>query len=166
MSRWVMSTRRRGGKIGLWDVKRTGRGEDGSRLSSKLFGVVGPDVFRSRTRQARRRASDHRQQQHIIRYHERTARTNRETRETKRTENGQRGRQSSYRATESGARERKGNGCTLDHRPGHTITLRRGPPHAPSLGVGIGCSLLGAVLQDRKMLPVECWALVACSTLR
>ena len=53
-------------------------------------------------------------------------------------------------------------GCTLDHRPGHTITLRRGPPHAPSLGVGIGRSLLGAVLQDRKMLPVECWALVAC----
>lgn len=73
----------------------------------------------------------------------------------KRRQNGQRGRQSSYRATESGARERKGNGCTLDHRPGHTITLRRGPPHAPSLGVGIARSLLGAVLQDRRMLPVE-----------
>jgi hypothetical protein len=56
-------------------------------------------------------------------------------------------------------------GCTLDHRPGHTITLRRGPPHAPSLGVGIGRSLLGAVLQDRRMLPVECWALVGLRTL-
>jgi hypothetical protein len=94
---------------------------------------------------------------------QRTARTNRERNEgNERRTDSERGRQSSYRATESGARERKGNGCTLDHRPGHTITLRRGPPHAPSLGVGIACSLLGAVLQDRRMLPVECWALVAC----
>ena len=53
-------------------------------------------------------------------------------------------------------------GCTLDHRPGHTITLRRGPPHPPSLGAGIGCLLLGTALQDRKMLPVERWALFAC----
>ena len=87
---------------------------------------------------------------------QRTARTNRERNEgNERRTDSERGRQSSYRATESGARERKGNGCTLDHRPGHTITLRRGPPHAPSLGVGIACSLLGAVLQDRRMLPVE-----------
>lgn len=34
-------------------------------------------------------------------------------------------------------------GCTLDHRPGHTISLRRGPARAPRLGVGIGCLRLG-----------------------
>lgn len=123
-------------------------------IKQAIWGV-GPGVFRSRTCQAKRRASDHRQQQHIIRYHNgRPGRTGKREGNERRTDS-ERGRQSSYRATESGARERKGNGCTLDHRPGHTITLRRGPPHAPSLGVGIACSLLGAVLQDRRMLPVE-----------
>ena len=129
---------------------------------ASYLGEWGQMCFGAERARPGRRASDHRQQQHIIRYHNgRPGRTGKREGNERRTDS-ERGRQSSYRATESGARERKGNGCTLDHRPGHTITLRRGPPHAPSLGVGIACSLLGAVLQDRRMLPVECWALVAC----
>ena len=131
-------------------------------IKQAIWGV-GHKVFRSRTRQARKTSERSPRAEAHHKISQRTARTNGERNEgNERRTDSERGRQSSYRATESGARERKGNGCTLDHRPGHTITLRRGPPHAPSLGVGIACSLLGAVLQDRRMLPVECWALVAC----
>lgn len=42
-------------------------------------------------------------------------------------------------------------GFTLDHRPGHTITLRR----SQALGVGIGCMRLGEPPKDRKILPVQ-----------
>jgi len=105
-----------------------------------------------------RRASDHRQQQHIIRYGNGRAGRKR-GHERRPDEEADRVRTEPQNL---GSGSEKEMGCTLDHLPGHTITLRRGPPHAPSLGVGIGRSRLGAALQDRKMLPVERWALSAC----
>jgi hypothetical protein len=95
-----------------------------------------------------REKSDLRQQQHIISCRNGTTRTATARRWT---ENGRvgrpPGRQSSYRAREGiwggSERETGSRGCALDHLPGHTITLRRGPPHAPSLGVGIGRLPLG-----------------------
>ena len=76
---------------------------------------MGPDgVSEQNAPEARRRASDHRQQQqqHIIRYHRQTGN------ETNGERTARAGRQSSYRATESGARERKGNGLHARSPPG------------------------------------------------
>lgn len=103
-------------------------------------------MFRSRTRQAKRRASDHRQQeqqqQHIIRYHSRERRNERRT-------DSERGRQSSYRATESGARERKGNGLHARSPPGAHDHFAEGPSSRSKPGGGhwplaIGCGIAGS----------------------
>jgi hypothetical protein len=112
-----------------------------------------------------RRASDHRQQQHIIRYHKRTvkgkARQAGKRRETKRRTDSERGRQSSYRATESGARERKGNGLHARSPPGAHDHIAEGPSSRSKPGGGhwplaIGCGIAGSQNVAGRVLG-PCW---------
>ena len=140
--------------------------EDGMRrgwikvIKQAIWGV-GPVVFRSRTRQAKRRASDHRQQQHIIRYHNgRPGQTGKREGNERRTDS-ERGRQSSYRATESGARERKGNGLHARSPPGAHDHIAEGPSSRSKPGGGhcllaIGCGITGSQNVAGRVLGPRC----------
>ena len=107
--------------------------------------------------EGRRRASDHRQQQeqHIIRYHRQPGN------ETNGERTARAGRQSSYRATESGARERKGNGLHARSPPGahdhfaegHSSRSKPGGGHWP---LAIGCGIAGSQNVAGRVLG-PCW---------
>ena len=102
---------------------------------------MGCGADRSGTARDRPNLSDHEQQRQIIRL----LRTHWQETRKHRSEGGRGGRQqSSYRATRGtwGAGATSEMGAALDHRPGHTITLRR----RRALGVGIGRVRLGAAL--------------------
>ena len=119
-------------------------------IKQAIWGV-GPEVFRSRTRQAKRRASDHRQQQHIIRYHNgQDGQGKQGKKRGKRTENGQRARQTefvpSHRIWGAGAKRK-----WLHARspPGAHDHIAEGPSSRSKPGGGhwplaIGCGIAGS----------------------
>lgn len=113
-------------------------------IKQAIWGV-GPEVFRSRTRQAKRRASDHRQQQHIIRYHNGQTAAGQAGKAggNERRTDSERGRQSSYRATESGERERKGNGLHARSPPGAHDHFAERPSSPSKPGGGHWLSAIG-----------------------
>lgn len=123
---------------------------------------MGPDgVSEQNAPEARRRASDHRQQQqqHIIRYHRQTGN------ETNGERTARAGRQSSYRATESGARERKGNGLHARSPPGAHDHIAEGPSSRSKPGGGhcplaIGCGIAGSQNVAGRVLGPLCLRLL------
>jgi hypothetical protein len=130
-------------------------------IKQAIWGA-GPEVFRSRTRQAKRRASDHRQQQHIIRYHNgQDGQGKQGNEENERRTDSEAGRQSSYRATESGARERKGNGLHARSPPGAHDHIAEGPSSRSKPGGGhwplaIGCGIAGSQNVAGRVLGPRC----------
>ena len=151
--RRVLSSRRRGG-IGLWDVEGRARGEDRSRMSSYLgsgANAFGTERARPKTSERSPPAAAH---------HKIWQRTGRQETRT-RTETGRGGRQSSYRATEPGERERKGNGLHARSPSGaHDHFAERPSSHSKPGGghclLAIGCSAAGSQNVAGRVLG-PCW---------
>jgi len=147
-------SRRRLGGIGLWDVEGTARGEDRSRISSYLgsgANAFGTERARPKTSERSPPAAAH---------HKIWQRTGRQETRT-RTETGRGGRQSSYRATEPGERERKGNGLHARSPSGAHDHFAERPSSRSKPGGGhwplaIGCSAAGSQDVASRALGPEC----------
>ena len=141
--------------------KEDGRRRGWIKVIKQAIWRVGHKVFRSRTRQARKTSerSPPAAAAAAAAHHKISPGKQGNEGDERRTDSE--GRQSSYRATESGARERKGNGLHARSPPGAHDHIAEGPSSRSKPGGGhwplaIGCGIAGSQNVAGRVLGPRC----------